>query len=239
MEGFYHSVQLREKEKEGAKAKFNVRISMSMYGWLDEVKLIIGDNAQEIHLDYTEQDNEYAYFEKEIFLPTRAIYRYRFSFMSEWTKYYETSFSKLSVNFAAPDWAKGATMYHIMPDRFCRDYSLQIEEFGKRKIHESWDELPLVGPDENGEWARDSYGGNFRGIESKLDYLKKLKIDIVYFGPIFTASSNHKYDADDFEKLDPYFGDEEDLKRLFEALHRKHMKGIVDVAFNHAGKDSK
>ena len=93
--------------------------------------------------------------------------------------------------------------------------------------------------DENGEWARDSYGGNFRGVESKLDYLKNLGIDIIYFGPIFTASSNHKYDADDFEKLDPYFGNVEDLKRLCNAIHRKHMKAIVDVAFNHAGKDSK
>ena len=203
MEGFYHSAQLREKKKEGAKVKFNVRINIRMYGWLDEVKvLIIGDKIQEVHLEYMKQDDdEYAYFGKEIFLNTRAIYRYKFSFRSEWTKYYETSFSKLSVNFAAPDWAKGATMYHIMPDRFCRDYSVPIEEFGKRRIHKSWDEPPLVGPDENGEWARDSYGGNFKGIESKLDYLKNLGIDIIYFGPIFTASSNHKYDADDFERL--------------------------------------
>ena len=51
MEGFYHSVKLCEKKEEGAKAKFKVRISMSMYGWLDEVKiLIIGDNAQGIHI---------------------------------------------------------------------------------------------------------------------------------------------------------------------------------------------
>lgn len=240
MEGFYHSVQQRERKKEGAKVKFNVRISMRIYGWLDEVKvLIIGNTAQEVHLEYMKQDDEFAYFEKEIFLKIRAIYRYKFSFMSEWTKWYETEFSKLSVNFYVPDWAKGATMYHIMPDRFCRDYSLPIEEFGKRKIHKVWNEAPLVGPDENGEWARDSYGGNFRGIKSKLDYLKKLKIDIVYFSPIFTASSNHKYDADDYEMLDPYFGDEADFKSLFEAIHRRHMKGIVDVAFNHAGKDSK
>ena len=216
MEGFYHSVQQRERKKEGAKVKFNVRISMRIYGWLDEVKvLIIGNTAQEVHLEYMKQDDEFAYFEKEIFLKIRAIYRYKFSFMSEWIKWYETEFSKLSVNFYVPDWAKGATMYHIMPDRFCRDYSLPIEEFGKRKIHKVWNEAPLVGPDENGEWARDSYGGNFRGIKSKLDYLNKFKIDIVYFSPIFTASSNHKYDADDYEMLDPYFGDEADFKSLF------------------------
>ena len=240
MEGFYHSVQLSEKKEDGAKFKVYVRISMSMYGWLDNVKIrFIGDTTSEVHLEYREQDDEYAYFEQEIFLKTRAIYKYLFSFMSEWTNYYETEFSKLSVNFSVPEWAKGATMYHIMPDRFYRDKSVLIEEFGKRKIHKSWNELPLVGPDENGEWARDSYGGNFRGIECKLDYLSKLKIDIIYFGPIFTASSNHKYDADDFERFDPYFGNEQDLKQLFIALHRKHMKGIVDVAFNHAGKDSK
>lgn len=89
MEGFYHSAQLREKKKEGAKVKFNVRINIRMYGWLDEVKvLIIGDKIQEVHLEYMKQDDdEYAYFGKEIFLNTRAIYRYKFSFRSEGTKY--------------------------------------------------------------------------------------------------------------------------------------------------------
>ena len=57
MEGFYHSVQQRERKKEGAKVKFNVRISMRIYGWLDEVKvLIIGNTAQEVHLEYMKQD---------------------------------------------------------------------------------------------------------------------------------------------------------------------------------------
>ena len=45
MEGFYHSVQQRERKKEGAKVKFNVRISMRIYGWLDEVKVLISTGS--------------------------------------------------------------------------------------------------------------------------------------------------------------------------------------------------
>lgn len=51
---------------------------------------------------------------------------------------------------------------------------------------------------ENQEY--DFYGGTLKGIEKKIDYLKKLDIDFLYLTPIFKANTNHRYDAVDFKK---------------------------------------
>lgn len=239
MEGFYYSVKKFNEGEKGAEVKFNARISMAIYSWIDDVKVrISGIKDYCAYLEYKGQDKEYAYFETTIYLERCAIYRYKFSFSSEWTKYYESNEEKLSVSFKVPNWAKDAVMYQIFPDRFCRDYSVQIHEFGKRIIHKNWYELPIVGPDKNGEWARDSYGGNFKGIKKRLKYLKRLGIDIIYFNPIFTSSSNHKYDAENFRIIDPFFGGEIDFMEFVCAAHNVRIKVIVDVSFNHVGKDS-
>lgn len=240
MEGFYHSIQKRKNSKEGEFVKFSIYINMTMYGWISELKLRLrGYEREEIYLDYKEKDDEYACFETEIFLKTRAIYKYKFSFISEWKDFKETKEFKMSVGFYVPDWAKGAVMYQIFIDRFYRDTSVKIEEFGKRKIHKDWNEAPILGPDENGEWNTDSFGGNFNGIKKKLDYIKSLGIDIIYLSPIVSSSSNHKYDSEDLEEIDSYFGGKESFKSLCDEIHKKDMKVMVDVVFNHVGKDSK
>ena len=56
--------------------------------------------------------------------------------------------------------------------------------------------------------------GDLNGICEKLDYLKELGVNILYFCPIFKAFSNHKYDTGDYSMIDPDFGTEEDLKNL-------------------------
>lgn len=239
MEGFYCSAKKFNEGEKGAEVKFSARISMTIYGWIDDVKVrIFGMKENYVHLDYKGQDEEYAYFEKVTYLERCAIYKYKFSFMSEWTKYHESDEEKMSVSFKVPDWARDAVMYQIFPDRFCRDYSVPIHEFGTRTIHKNWYEPPIVGPDKNGDWAHDSYGGNFKGIKKRLRYLKRLGIDIIYLNPIFISDSNHKYDAENFRIIDPFFGGEIDFKDLCNAVHQKGMKIIVDVSFNHVGKDS-
>ena len=168
MEGFYYNTKKFNEGEKGAEIKFSARISMTMYGWIDDVKVrIFGMKENYVHLDYKGQDDEYSYFEKVTYLERCAIYRYKFSFMSEWTKYHESNEEKMSVSFKVPDWARDAVMYQIFPDRFCRDYSVKIEETGTRIIHKDWNEFPIVGPDKNGEWAHDFYGGNFKGIKKR------------------------------------------------------------------------
>ncbi len=240
MEGFYHSIQKMQKSKEGENVKFSVQISMKMYGWISELKLRLkGYEIEDVNLDYKEKDDEYAYFEKEIFMKTRAIYKYQFSFISEWKNFKKTELFKMSVGFYVPEWAKGAVMYQIFIDRFYRDPSVKINEFGKRKIHKNWNEAPILGPDESGEWNKDSFGGNFNGIKAKLSYIKELGIDIIYLSPISSSSSNHKYDGEDLEEIDAYFGGKEHFKSLCNEIHKQNMRIMVDVVFNHVGKDSK
>lgn len=239
MEGFYCSAKKFNEGEKGAKVKFSTRISMTMYGWIDDVKVrILGMKEKYVYLEYKGQDDEYAYFEKVTYLERCAIYRYKFSFMSEWTKYHESDEKKMSVSFKVPDWARDAVMYQIFPDRFCRDYSVKIEETGTRTIHKDWNEPPIVGPDKNGEWAHDFYGGNFKGIKKRLKYLKRLGIDVLYLNPTFISDSNHKYDAENFRMIDPFFGGEIDLIDFINAAHSVGMKVIMDVSFNHVGKDS-
>ncbi len=49
------------------------------------------------------------------------------------------------------------------------------------------------------------YGGDLQGVEEKLDYLKDLGVDVIYFNPLFVSPSNHKYDIQDYDYIDPHF----------------------------------
>ena len=50
------------------------------------------------------------------------------------------------------------------------------------------------------------YGGDLQGVIDKMDYLSDLGIDAIYFNPIFVSPSNHKYDIQDYEHIDPHYG---------------------------------
>lgn len=50
------------------------------------------------------------------------------------------------------------------------------------------------------------YGGDLQGVKDKLDYLQDLGVDVIYFNPLFVSPSNHKYDIQDYDYIDPHFG---------------------------------
>ena len=50
------------------------------------------------------------------------------------------------------------------------------------------------------------YGGDLQGVLDKLDYLKSLKIEAIYLNPVFVSPSNHKYDCQDYDHIDPHYG---------------------------------
>ena len=54
--------------------------------------------------------------------------------------------------------------------------------------------------------VRDLYGGDLQGVMDKLDYLKDLGVDVIYFNPLFVSPSNHKYDSQDYDYIDPHYG---------------------------------
>jgi len=142
---------------------------------------------------------------------------------------------------STPDWFGRGVTYQIFPDRFRRtavpDPSGML---GDRRVHQNWDELMDYLPDEKGEIRnRDFFGGDLKGVEEKLDYLKELGITTIYFCPIFESDSNHRYNTGDYETVDPMLGTEEDLRRLCNKAHEKGMRIMLDGVFNHTGSNSR
>lgn len=114
---------------------------------------------------------------------------------------------KIVPGFSTPDWAKGAVMYQIFVDRFYNgDPQNDVED--REYIYigapceqvKDWGSMPAT-PD-----IRRFYGGDLRGVMDKLDYLQDLGIEVIYFNPLFVSPSNHKYDIQDYDYIDPHYG---------------------------------
>ena len=107
--------------------------------------------------------------------------------------------------FSSPEWAKGAVMYQILVDRFYNGNPagdvLDGEYYyvdGPTKHVENWAHCP------QGISVREFYGGDLEGVRQKLDYLQELGIEVLYFNPLFVSPSNHKYDCQDYDYIDPH-----------------------------------
>ncbi len=113
----------------------------------------------------------------------------------------------IAPDFRVPGWARGAVFYQIYVDRFCNgDESNDVldNEYcyigeGTKRITD-WFKYP-----DNMD-VRSFYGGDLQGVMNKLDYLKDLGVDVIYLNPIFVSPSNHKYDIQDYDYVDPHFG---------------------------------
>ena len=149
-------------------------------------------------------------------------------------------FTVYDRDFETPDNIKGSVYYQIFPDRFCSSGKKNPEDFEGRIIVNDKSVPPMWNPDENGNIEKyDFYGGDFKGIESRLGYLSSLGVGCIYLNPIFLASSNHRYDTADYEKPDPMLGTEEDFSRLCKKAHKLGISIILDGVFSHTGSDSK
>ena len=252
-----YKFRIEETEKLDNGCKYKVSLELPMKdGWFEDVYFCVhkGDQFIPIRLKHKENKDGIVYFETEgeIFLDTRAIYKYYFSYKVDGFRRFikkedtvgpdgialEEMF-KMSVNFKAPEWAKGRMMYHIFVDRFNRGSNEPMKEMPRRHIHKSWDEPIVVEGDEQGIWNNDFYGGDLKGITQKLDYIESLGVEILYLSPIVYSQSTHRYDASDYEMVDPYAGTMEDLKELCDEAHKRGMKVVLDAVFNHTGSDSK
>lgn len=142
-------------------------------------------------------------------------------------------------DYVSPDWLAGGILYQIFPDRF---FSSGTEKAGvpeDRHFHEGWLEKPEWRPNERGEVLnKDFFGGDLRGIEEKLPYLKKLGVTCLYLNPIFESHSNHRYDTADYSRIDPVLGTEEDFCRLAEKARALGIRLMLDGVFSHTGSDS-
>lgn len=142
-----------------------------------------------------------------------------------------------SADYKTPDWFKGGVMYQIFPDRFCKIG--EPPQIKGRINRTDWNGMPSFLPNEHGKVLNnDFFGGNLKGIASKLPYLKTLGITVIYCNPIFEAASNHRYDTSDYMKIDPILGTEEDFSALVDEAKKVGIRLILDGVFNHTGDNS-
>ena len=76
--------------------------------------------------------------------------------------------------------------------------------------------------------------GDIEGVISKLDYIKDLGIDAVWFSPLYVSPcKDYGYDVADYKAIDPKFGTMEDFDRLMEECRRRGIRVIMDMVLNH------
>ncbi|MGN1040078.1 MAG: glycoside hydrolase family 13 protein, partial [Candidatus Fimimonas sp.] len=138
--------------------------------------------------------------------------------------------------YDVPTWLNKGVMYQIMVDRFCKEGETVATE---DKIMRPWGEKPFYCEEDGEVRNRDFFGGNLKGITSKLPYLASLNVRTLYLNPIFKAYSNHKYDTEDYEEIDPMFGTKQDFCTLCQEAEKLGIKIVLDGVFNHVGSTSK
>lgn len=123
----------------------------------------------------------------------------------EIVEFYEFS---IVPGFKVPDWAKGAVIYQIFVDRFYngdKNNDVETGEYiyiGERCTRVTdWNQYPA-----SKMGIREFYGGDLQGVLEKLDYLQELGVEVIYFNPLFVSPSNHKYDIQDYDYIDPHYG---------------------------------
>lgn len=192
----------------------NVRIRTKKNN-VDLVYLVYEDKKKV--MDLADSRDGFDYYEANIPLGTETVRYYFEIYTGKLNCYYNRmgvvreidphySFG-IVPGFKTPEWAKGAVMYQIFVDRFCNgDMSndvvtgeyCYIDEHVQRV--EDWYRWPQSMD------VRDFYGGDLQGVWDKLDYLQGLGVDVIYFNPIFVSPSNHKYDSQDYDYIDPHYG---------------------------------
>ena len=168
--------------------------------------------------------------------------------------------------FTAPAWAESASIYQIFPDRFRDGRANNNPKTGDVRYDDPvlrlpWGILPegycrnYADAATNCPWrfdstppdwsptieqprGRDYYGGDLRGVDQYIEYLASLGINTIYFNPIFDAGSNHSYDTQDYYKIDPYFGTQQDWENLVKHADQRGIRIVLDGVFNHLSSDS-
>lgn len=162
-------------------------------------------------------EGEFDYYEASVLVEEKAFYYYfqiqsgvltcYYDRMGVGKEYRENYRFCIIPGFKTPEWAKGAVMYQILVDRFCNgdtsndvleDEYFYIKEHSHKVV--DWDKCPA------NFGVTEFYGGDLQGVIDKMNYLQELGIEVIYFNPLFVSPSNHKYDIQDYDNIDPHYG---------------------------------
>ena len=182
---------------------------------VDSVYLV--SQEQRVQMEICGTENGFDYYSAQVTIG-EDIFRYYFEIQYGWvTCYYNNQGVcmkhegrmdfEIYPGFDTPKWAKGAVMYQIYVDRFLNGdptndvVTGEYHYIGDKSVQvEQWNKIPAV------MGVREFYGGDLQGIMDKLDYLQDLGVDVIYLNPIFVSPSNHKYDCQDYDYVDPHYG---------------------------------
>lgn len=142
------------------------------------------------------------------------------------------------------DWRK-EVLYFLLPDRFSDGQEDTRHILDRNNLWQARPALP------NGtKWRWDNWassgafrwqGGTIAGIRSKLDYLDHLGVTALWIGPMFkqrgTLDTFHGYGIQDFLEIDPRFGTRQTLIDLVDAAHARGIRVLLDIIFNHSGRN--
>ncbi len=167
---------------------------------------------------------------------------------------------KLVPGFHVPKWLKGCVIYQIFVDRFYNgDFDNDVRNGEYRYLDSQSEQVKdWDAPLEELDVGR-FYGGDLIGVEYKLPYLKELGVEAIYFNPLFVSPSNHKYDTQDYEHIDPHYAamakdgdyrkrsaDPDNLSSadayfstFVKKCHDMGIRVIMDGVFNHCGSFNK
>ncbi len=180
------------------------------------IKIIL--NGESFELEQTRVDAKYYYVYEHTFILKDKYIEYYFEIQSLSNKRYVYNRKglqlyndanlnfKVYAGFNTPEWAKGAVMYQIYVDRFYNGdkandvLTNEYKYLGKPVKRCEWHEAVTA------DDVRSFYGGDLQGVIDKLDYIQELGVEAIYFNPLFVSPSNHKYDAQDYDYIDPHIG---------------------------------
>ena len=191
-----------------------IRLRTGRYN-VDKAYLVV-DNVEHV-MTRVRSESMFDYYEAKINVGTDKIYYYFKVELGRTVCYYNQIGAIKDLNpyynfqitpgFKTPEWAKGAVMYQIFVDRFYNgDKSNDVldDEYNYIGEHvcqvKDWNKYPAQ------MGIREFYGGDLKGVLDKLDYLEGLGIEVIYFNPLFVSPSNHKYDTQDYDYIDPHVG---------------------------------
>lgn len=185
----------------------------------------------------------------------RGLYFYYFDLYTDYRKLYCGALGEAYIStgkgelyqltvydedYTVPKGIMGGVMYQIFPDRFYEGVAAKPMPYTDRIYRADKENEPYFWPNEQheGYLNMDYYGGDFIGIEQKLDYIASLGVTLIYLNPIFEAHSNHRYNTADYMKADPLLGTAEDFAHLCAAAKALGIGIILDGVFSHTGSDS-
>ena len=121
-------------------------------------------------------------------------------------------------------------LYMLMPDRFASSgKNLEVKGLNAYKVDRSQPSL--------------RHGGDLEGLRQHLDYFTELGVTALWFTPVLEnnspdhgkSSTYHGYATTDYYRVDPRFGSNADYRRLVDDAHKKGLKVVMDMIFNHCG----